>query len=194
MMKQEFEKLTGIYPTDNLYTQIEAAYMDFKGDKAEFCKAYAKNSNGIAEKIQLAADMEAFKAQREHAARIAERDAEIARLEKALEREQEWKAHEIKGNVQQVDYERLAQAGGTEEMTDERCKELLYGWFGFAKEKITIVRTVPKYEVNRHGQLRKVGEIERKPLYNATDWNYIRFNCGCMSYELHDDNLRPFLH
>lgn len=53
---------------------------------------------------------------------------------------------------------------------------------------------IPQYEVNRHRQLRKVGEIDRAPLYNATDWNYIRFDCGCMSYELHNDNLRPYLH
>lgn len=32
MMKQEFEKLTGIYPSDDLYKQIEEAYLVFKGD------------------------------------------------------------------------------------------------------------------------------------------------------------------
>ena len=58
----------------------------------------------------------------------------------------------------------------------------------------TIHHSVPVYEVNRHGRLRKVGEMDRPPLYNATDWNYIRFNCGCMSYELNNDNLRPYLY
>ena len=66
-------------------------------------------------------------------------------------------------------------------MSDEKAKDLLYEWYGFAKEKIKIHRTLPRYEVNRHRQLRKVGEIDRAPLYNATDWNYIRFDCGCMS-------------
>lgn len=28
-------------------------------------------------------------------------------------------------------------------------------------------------------------------LYNSTDWNYIRFTCGRMSYELYNDTLRP---
>lgn len=194
MMKEEFEKLTGIYPTDALYTQIEAAYMDFKGDKTEFCKAYAKNKDGMAERLQLAADMAAFKADRQHTAEITSRDTEIEQLKKELEHEQEWKPYEMSGNVSQTDYERLAQAGGTEELTDEKAKDLLYDWYGFAKEKITILHTIPKCEVNRHRQLRKVGEIDRRPLYNATDWNYIRFDCGCMSYELHDDDLRPFLH
>lgn len=194
MMKEEFEKLTGIYPSNDLYGQIEAAYMEFNGDKAAFCKAYIQNTDSIAERIQLATDKAAFREQRDHKAALTRKDIQIKRLERELEQEQGWKPHEIKENVQQVDYERLAQAGDTEDMTDERCKDLLYNWYGFAKEKITILRAVPKYEVNRHGQLRKIGEIQRNPLYNATDWNYIRFDCGCMTYELHNDKLRPFLH
>ena len=79
-------------------------------------------------------------------------------------------------------------------MTDDEAKDLLYNEFGFAREKVTIYHSIPAYEVNRHRQLRKVGEIERLPLYEATDWNYIRFDCGCMTYELINDDLRPFLH
>ena len=74
----------------------------------------------------------------------------------------------------------------------DEAKDLLYQWFGFAREKIKIHHSVPQYEVNRHRMLRKVGEIERLPLYNATDWNYIRFDCGCMCYELQNDDLRPY--
>lgn len=96
--------------------------------------------------------------------------------------------------MQQADYEKLASQSDTERMSDEKAKDLLYDWYGFAKEKIRIHHTIPQYEVNRHRQLRKVGEIDRAPLYNATDWNYIRFDCGCMSYELYNDNLRPYLH
>lgn len=59
MMIQEFEKLTGIYPTADLYAVIEAAYMEFDGDKTAFCKAYKSNKNGIAEKIQREANMAA---------------------------------------------------------------------------------------------------------------------------------------
>ena len=62
MMREEFERLTGFYPTSDLYAAIEVAYMDFKGDKAEFCKAYAANKGGMAEAIQRAVDMAAFKA------------------------------------------------------------------------------------------------------------------------------------
>lgn len=56
MMKKEFEALTGIFPSDELYKTIEAAYYDFAGDKTAFCKAYKANKGGIAERIQREAD------------------------------------------------------------------------------------------------------------------------------------------
>lgn len=194
MMREEFEKLTGIYPTVELYAQIEAAYTDFTGDKVAFCKAYKENKDGLAEKIQRTVDMEQIKAQRKAAEEAEATEKRIKELESQLERELEWKPYEDTSNVQQADYTRLQTAGGTRTLTDDEAKDLLYDWYGFAKEKITIHRTIPQYEVNRHRQLRKIGEIDRAPLYNATDWNYIRFDCGCMSYELQNDNLRPYLH
>ena len=194
MMIEEFEKRTGFYPTLVQYEAIERAYMAFDGDKDAFCKAYKKNADGMAERIQREVNMATFKAQRDQAAELTRRDVEIERLKKELEREQEWKPYEDTDNVQQADYTRLQTAGGTRTLTDDEAKALLYDWYGFAKEKIKIHRTLPRYEVNRHRQLRKVGEIDRAPIYNATDWNYIRFDCGCMSYELYNDNLRPYLH
>ena len=122
---------------------------------------------------------------------VAEQRAE---LEKALECEQEWRPYEDTDNVRQADYKRLADQSDTEHMSDEKAKDLLYEWYGFASEKITIHHSVPVYEVNRHGRLRKVGEMDRSPLYNATDWNYIRFDCGRMSYELHDGDLRLYMY
>lgn len=115
-------------------------------------------------------------------------------LEAQLEKELEWRPHEDKENVAQEDYEHLVKQGDIRYLTDEEAKDLLYDWYGFAKEKVVIYHSIPKYEVNRHGILRKIGEIDRRPAYNATDWNYIRFDCGAMTYELHDDNLRFFVH
>lgn len=123
---------------------------------------------------------------------IAEKDRMIERLKQQLELEQEWKPYIDTDNYPQERYDELRKAGRV--MTDDEAKEILYDWYGFAKEKITILHSVPKLEVNRHRQLRKVGEIERLPLYEATDWNYIRFDCGCMSYELVNDQLRPWMH
>ncbi len=194
MMREEFEQRTGFLPTLSLYSIIEKYYMNFDGDKDAFCKAYKKNADGIATMIQHEADMQEVNAQIAAEKAAKDYEARIAELEKALEREQEWKPYEDTDNVQQADYERLASQSDTEHMSDEKAKALLYDWYGFAKEKIKIHRTLPRYEVNRHRQLRKVGEIDRAPLYNATDWNYIRFDCGCMSYELYNDNLRPYMH
>lgn len=57
---------------------------------------------------------------------------------------------------------------------------------------IQIIYEVPIYEKNRHSQLCKIGTQERLPLYNATDWNYIRFNCKNWYYEMHNGALQPF--
>ena len=194
MMLEEFEKKTGYFPTMEEYAAIEKVYMEFDGDKDTFCKAYKKNEGGIAERIQRKVNIQNTNTQHETEKALKTMEARIAELEKALEREQEWKLYEDTDNVQQADYERLASQSDTEHMSDEKAKELLYEWYGFATEKIKIHHSVPVYEVNRHRRLRKVGELDRSPLYNATDWNYICFDCGCMSYELYNDNLRPYLH
>lgn len=193
MMLEEFEKRTGYFPTIKEYEAIERAYTQFDGDKDAFCKAYKKNEGGIAEKIQREVNMQHINAQSEAEKVQKAMEERITELEKALEREQEWRPYEDTDNVQQADYEKLASQSDTEHMSDEKAKDLLYEWYGFAKEKIKIHHSVPVYEVNRHRRLRKVGELNRSPLYNATDWNYIRFDCGCMSYELYNDNLRPYM-
>lgn len=193
MLKEEFEQRTGFYPDQALYSIIEKHYMEFNGDKDAFCKAYKKNTDWLADKIQREADMQAFKAQAAAEKAAKDYESRIAELKKALEREQEWKPYEDTDNVRQADYEKLASQSDTAHMSDEKAKDLLYEWYGFAEEKITLHHSVPVYEVNRHGRLRVVGEVDRSPLYNATDWNYIRFDCGCMSYELHDGDLRLYM-
>ena len=123
-----------------------------------------------------------------------EYNKQIQTLKKQLEKEQEWEPFEEKVNVSQKDYEKLVKPSDTRYLTDEEAKDLLYDWFGFAKEKVVIYHTLPKLEVNRHRKLRKVGELDRRPAYNSTDWNYIRFDCGSVAYELHDDNLSFYYH
>lgn len=122
---------------------------------------------------------------------IAELKAKVAELENKLA----WTPFEFKENVQQSEYDNLLMQRDTRFLSDEEAKELLYDWFGFAKEKVKIIYQIDKYETNAAGNKnRKVGFTVRRPAYNATDWNYIRFDCGCMSYELYNDNLRFFVH
>lgn len=118
--------------------------------------------------------------------------SKLEQLEMQLDRELEWQTYIDKDNVSQSEYEHLAGDAGTRFLSDEEAKDILYDWFGFAKEKVKIINRVSTYEINRHGRLRKTGTIERRPAYNAADWNYIRFNCGCISYELCNDQIRLF--
>ena len=119
MMIEEFEQRTGYFPSSAEYKAIEAAYMEFDGDKDEFCKAYKKNANGIAERIRREVNAAAFKESRQHTADLTRRDIEIERLKKQLEREQEWKPYEDADAVSQADYDELATSGGTDKMTDD---------------------------------------------------------------------------
>nr|DAM37321.1 MAG TPA: hypothetical protein [Caudoviricetes sp.] len=195
MMIEEFEQRTGYYPTAKEYEAIEKAYTDFSGDKDAFCKAFRKNEEGIAEKIQHEVNVAAFKDKREQAADITRRDIEIERLKKQLEREQEWKPYESENNVKQADYERLASSvpNGAYYMTDEEAKDWICSEFDFDRDKITILHEVDEEEINRHRQCRKTGrKIDRRPVYCATDYHYIRFNTSRWYYEVWNDSLRPF--
>lgn len=138
MMIQEFEKLTGFYPTADLYTAIEEAYMEFPGDKVAFCKAYKKNADGMAEAIARNVSINrivaADKAAKETAQRISDLDAEVERLRAALEREQEWKPYEDSHNVSQADYESLAESvngGAAHYIDDSEAVDLIASEFGF---------------------------------------------------------------
>lgn len=155
MMLEEFEKRTGYFPTMEEYAAIEKAYMEFSGDKDAFCKAYKKNEDGIAERIQREVNMQHINAQSEAEKAQKAMEERIAELEKALEREQEWRPHEDTDNVQQADYTRLQTAGGTRTLTDDEAKALLYDWYGFAKEKIKIHRTLPRYKSTGTGSSAK---------------------------------------
>ena len=200
MTIKEFEQLTGCYPTSTAYAAIEQAYRDFDGDKAAFCQAFQENQDGLASRIRDNANQSYFAEIGGYVHEIRTRGShlrslrqQVEDLTRRLEREQEWKPSEDTGNVLQEAYEELAAGGGTRKLTEEEAKELLCDWFGFEKQRIQILSAVPVYEVNRHRQLRKTGERKRPPLYNATDWNYIYFCCGRMSYELHDGELDPYL-
>ena len=57
MLLSEFQNHTDIYPDAILYECIEREYMDERySSKAQFCAAYKFNEDGIAEKIQQAAN------------------------------------------------------------------------------------------------------------------------------------------
>lgn len=199
MMLEEFENRTGFYPSQDLYRSIEDAYMESKLDKDAFCKAYKQNENGLAEaiarKTSIAGIIASDKAAKENAAKVAGLEKEVERLKAQLEREQEWKPYESDHNVKQADYERLASSvpNGAHYMTDEEAKDWICDEFDFDRDKITILHEVDEEEVNRHRQCRKTGrKLDRRPVYCATDYHYIRFNTSRWYYEVWNDSLCPF--
>lgn len=199
MMMSEFEKLTGIYPTATMYKAIEAAYMEFDGDKQAFCAAYKENKGCIAEKIQrdaIHAEVSETQELEQHIKSLKKdiqiQQAQIARLEEKLKREQGWKPYEDEHNVKQADYENLAADKFVKELTDEEAADMLATEFGFDKSKIAIIHEVDKCEISRRRMLRKVGTYERKALFSAWDWNYIRFNVARIGYEMHDGELQIY--
>lgn len=204
MMIEEFEKRTDFYPDAVTYQVIEEYYGEFDGDKDAFCKAYKANKNGLAEQIQREVNSRRWKAEREVSAQEARLSVEIERLKKeleraqeALDREQEWKPYEFTDNVLQADYEKLAEGAETGRcsryMTDDEAIRWICDEFDFDPSKITILHEIDEYEVNRHHQLRKTGrKIDRRPVYCATDYHYIRFNTSRWYYEVWNGQLWPF--
>lgn len=200
MMIQEFEKLTGIEPSTQEYGYIEAMYYEFDGDKKAFCKWFVEN-NGMVEALRRLA-----KSQDEALDKLSDElhgteellvkyTNENDHLAKELEKEQEWKEFEDEHNVKQADYEKLESNSSRKELSDSEAASLIAEEFGFDRSKIIIVHRVSKQEINRHNQVRNNGTYERKALFDAWDWNYIRFNVKgnvTRAYEMNDGELQLF--
>lgn len=199
MLKEEFEQRTGIYPSERMYRIIEQYYNNFDGDKDQFCAAYLKNNDNLAVKIQMDADLQDIHAAKEmeqikesYEEQIAELNRTLEKVRHELDVELEWEPYEIPENVSQEDYEELKESSITAIWSDNKAVEFLSSELGFEKERIQIIRTVPVYEIDRQRHYREVGTVERQPLYAATDWNYIRFDCARNQYEYYNGELRFF--
>ena len=194
MMMSEFVERTGFQPTADEYEQIESAYYNFDGDKDAFCKAFVEQGGELkiykarAEEIaRLRSQM--LEIEKEHKREMADRDRRIDQLTAELDKELEWKPSTGTGtNMEQSRYEDLASSGRV--MTDEEAKAFIADECGFAIEKIRILHEASTYEVNKHRRLRKSGTFDRAPVYESTDWNYVRFDCACFMYELVNGELR----
>ena len=194
MMMSEFVERTGFQPTADEYEQIESAYYNFDGDKDAFCKAFVEQGGELkiykarAEEIaRLRSQM--LEIEKEHKREMAGRDRRIDQLTAELDKELEWKPSTGTGtNMEQSRYEDLASSGRV--MTDEEAKAFIADECGFAIEKIRILHEASTYEVNKHHRLRKAAEHDRPPVYESTDWNYVRFDCAGFMYEMVNGDLR----
>lgn len=194
MMMYEFTERTGFQPTADEYEQIEQAYYDFDGDKNAFCKAFVDNGGEMKIYKARAEEIERLRSQmleieKEHKKEVADRDRRIEELTAELDRELEWKPSTGTGtNMEQSRYEKLASSGRV--MTDEEAKAFIADECGFAPEKIRILHEASTYKVNKHLRLRVAATFDRAPVYDATDWNYVRFDCASFMYELVNGELQ----
>ncbi len=181
MMMSEFIERTGFEPTADEYSRIEEEYYEFDGDKDAFCKRWKKDEgvNRLArERAVKIADLEDrfVKTVEQIEQERKARNAELKALTERLDKELEW--HPCSGgtNMKRERYEELAKDG--RELTEEEAKDLIYREFGFAREMVKIIMEVSTYEANKYHQMRKLETYLRKPVYFASDWNYIRFDCA----------------
>lgn len=184
-MMSEFIERTGFEPSADEYAEIEEAYYNFDGNKDEFCKAWVEDG-GIERtsraRIRRIAELEDLlkKNARDAARRVSE-------LEQKLEKEQEWRAYTDERLVSCADYDRLAHFG--RRMSDEEAVAWIAQEFGFDPLKIRINRKMKTYDVNRHNQLRAAGEMDRSPIYDATDYYYVFFTVAGWEYEATNGSL-----
>lgn len=87
MQQSEQETLTWIYADSILYNAIEREYErqtddghDVWPDKQTFCAAYKENKDGLAEKIQHAANEKIWRTEEKHRKAMAENSAIVQKL------------------------------------------------------------------------------------------------------------------
>ena len=194
MMLQEFIDRTGFEPTYEEYRKIEEAYYEFNGNTDNFCKAFGANGGEKKVSAARAAEIERLRSQmvemdkefKEHSAML---EKKIASLQMDLDKELEWKPSTGTGTWMCEDsYQHLKSSGRV--MSEQEAIEFIADECGFAADKIRIVRSVATYEVNKYRQLRKAESYEREPVYESTDWNYVRFDCASFMYEYENGELR----
>lgn len=190
MMYKEFVQLTNLHPTLMEYAIIEEMYYESKDNKYDFCKKFAAQEEpllNVARMVASETKANLDKVQWDATKEKLGLEIKVKLLEEQLEREQEWKPWTNKDAVKQEDYDHLRSSG--REMSDEEATDWIAEEFGFDKSKIRINRKMKTFDVNRHHQLRKSGEVDRDPYYDATDWYYVFFTVCGMEYEAHNGSL-----
>ena len=190
MMKEEFEKLTGLQVGPEVYHLMECVYMNSPQlDKQAFCEQY-KGNIGFSNLLNLV-EQELVELQRRveetdavMSQELVSKDTQIKSLEEKLDKELEWKLAESTGtNLSQEEYEKVEMIITEASPKFDAVKFVADEW-RFQEEYIRIIKTVHTYEKNRHGMLRVKDTYEREPFYVTTDWNYVRFDLNDMQYDV----------
>lgn len=193
MLMQEFTDMTGFEPTVEEFNQIEAEYYRFNGDKQAFCKdfversgekqVHARRAEYIKELYSRLMDQE-----KEYTARLAELTAKNIHLQEELDRELDWQLTNSAGTkMYQEEYDDLLRHG--EVLSCVQAVNIVCKEYGFAWDRVEIKKEVSTYQKNKRGELREKERMERDPVYSSTDWNYIRFDCAGLQYEMINGEL-----
>ena len=203
MMLSEFVERTGFEPMPAEYAKIEEAYCSFNGDKDAFCKAFVAGDGEKKIYQARAAEIDRLNGKildmdKTFQQSNTEYERRLAALQAELDRELEWKPYEFTKNISQAEYAELAKcvdSGSARYMTDDEALDWVCREFGFDHSQVTILHEIDEQEINRHNLCRASGrKIDRRPVYCATDYHYIRFNAGCgaWQWEVWNGQIRPF--
>lgn len=91
-------------------------------------------------------------------------------------------------NMEEKDYQKLANMSDTKHMTEEEARLFLGEELGFDPLKIKIIHEVEDFYLDGP-YLKKWHTYMRDPQYNASDWNYFRFNVCGWQYEYENGTL-----
>lgn len=199
MMKNEFEKLAGRRVSGFEYSFIEKMYYEYKGRKEEFVNALLSDEDGIQGRLAMMIDERvseiASEAREPYAKKVQELEGllhskmrENSELNRELERALKFEPYE-RSSMNDCEYHVLVNDECSKELTVEEAGEFISKEFGFELSKIYVFLTIKSYAKDCLGRLHVMGEKERAPIYNATDWNYVRFDVSGMSYECVDGTL-----
>ena len=203
MMLSEFVERTGFEPMPAEYAKIEEAYCGFNGDKDAFCKAFVAGDGEKKIYQARAAEIDRLNGKildmdKTFQQSNTEYERRLAALQAELDRELEWKPYEFTKNISQAEYAELAKcvdSGSARYMTDDEALDWVCREFGFKRSQVTILHEIDEQEINRHNLCRASGrKIDRRPVYCATDYHYIRFNAGrgAWQWEAWNGQMRPF--
>ena len=207
MTLTEWESLTGQHPDYPLWETINRIYNQSELDKHQFAKDYLADKDGLATRVQRECNTAYFAQDAELKRQLAEMQQElttercsmraqiatIQELREQLEHELDWQPSEDTGtSLIQDCYKDRCDSSSCEKLSDLQAMQKLHWLFGFDMAKITIIREVQTFDVNRHHKLRVSGTYQRDPLWGASDYNYIRFNCADLQWECIDGELHPY--
>lgn len=102
--------------------------------------------------------------------------------------EQKARAAGIGTNMEESDYRELAAFSDTKHMPDAEARIYIGEMLGFDPLRVKIVHEVKDY-FRDGSRLRPWNTYNRDPQYNATDWNYFRFDVCGWQYEYVNGNL-----